>query len=167
MYSRRTQSAGIALLVPACILALSTQTALADDKSVFGYWKSIDSETGKPQSIFRLWEYEGKLVGRIVKLLPKPGEKPQTICSECTGRQHNKPVVDLIFFWGFVRDQGSDRKWVDGTVLNPRDGKSYHCEAELSEDGKTLHVFGYIRFLIKIGGTDVWQRPTPEELQGL
>jgi uncharacterized protein (DUF2147 family) len=172
MHSRRTQFASIGLLaVAACIAgALSTQTASASsdkDKSVLGYWKHIDDDSGKTQSIFKLFEYKGKLVGRIEKVFPTPGKRAQTNCTECSGSQKGKPVVGLIFFWDFVRDSDSDRKWVDGQILNPDDGKTYNAEAELSEDGKTLKVFGYIRILVKIGGSSVWQRPTPEELAGL
>jgi uncharacterized protein (DUF2147 family) len=180
MSLRRSQRPSVWLLVVASILTLSsstlsTSTASADkssetvapDKAVLGYWKHVDDDTGKAQSIFKLFEYQGKLVGKIVKVFPKAGEKPQTVCSECEGRQKDKPVVGLIFFWDFVRDKENNRKWVDGKILNPADGKTYSCEAELSADAKTLNVFGYVRILVKVGGTSVWQRPTPEELQGI
>jgi uncharacterized protein (DUF2147 family) len=167
MNFRKTLSAGMSLLVLVCILALSTQTAFADTKSVFGYWKHIDKDTGQTQSIFQLFEDKGKLVGRIEKVFPTPGKSAQTICSACAGAQKNKPVVGMIFFWNFARAQAADGKWIDGKILNAEDGKVYDAEAELSEDGKTLKVFGYIRILFKIGGSSVWQRPTAAELQGL
>lgn len=179
MVFRRTHSAGALLLALASILALSAQTAVADkapDKtqnaaggknSVLGYWKHVDDDTGKTQSIFRLFEYKGKLVGRIEKTFPIPGKKAQKICDECPGAQKNKPVVGLIFFWNFVPDEDDAGKWVDGKILNPEDGNTYNAEAELSKDGKTLKVFGYVRILFKIGGSSVWQRPTPAELKGL
>ncbi|HMJ51315.1 MAG TPA: DUF2147 domain-containing protein [Polyangiaceae bacterium] len=167
MNFRGTQSAAMFILVLASILALPTETALADDRSVHGYWKHIDEDTGQTQSIFQLFEHKGKLVGRIEKIFPKPGKNAQTVCSECAGAQKNKPLVGLIFVWDFVRDQAAAGKWVDGKILNPADGKIYNAEAELSEDGKTLKVFGYIRILFKIGGSSVWQRLTAAELQGL
>jgi uncharacterized protein (DUF2147 family) len=170
MDSRRTRLAGIGLLVFVAIAALTTQRASAAgkiDKAVLGYWKHVDEDTGKTQSIFKLFEYKGKLVGRIEKVFPKAGKPAQLACTECSGSQKNKPVAGLIFFWDFVRDDDEPRKWVDGQILNPEDGNTYHAEAELSEDGKTLKVFGYIRLLVKIGGSSVWQRPTPEELQSL
>jgi uncharacterized protein (DUF2147 family) len=167
MYSRRTLSLGTWLLLLTSIVTLSTSTAFADDKGVFGYWKRIDEDTGKPLSIFRLWEDKGKLIGKIVKVFPKQGQKAQALCSECSGAQHDKPVTGLIFLWGFSREEGNANKWVDGKVLNPEDGKTYNCEVELAEDGKTLNVFGYMRLLFKVGGTSKWQRATPEEIQAL
>jgi uncharacterized protein (DUF2147 family) len=168
----RKISAGIALLVLASLLTLSsTHTASAagagDDKAVLGFWKHLDDDTGKTQSIFKLFMYEGKLVGKIVKVFPKAGKPAQTVCTECEGRQKNKPISGLIFFWDFVRDEDGPGKWTDGKILNPEDGKTYNATAELSKDGKTLKVFGYIQVLVKLGGTSVWKRPTPEELQGL
>lgn len=172
MYSRRTKAAGSWLLVLGSVFLLSAQTAGAaggqsTDKTVFGYWKSVDKETGKTQSIFRLWEDKGKLLGRILKVYPKANGTIQKTCDECPGKTKGKPVEGLIFFWNFVRDDGSNVKWVDGKVLNPEDGRTYNCELELGEDGKTLKVFGYIRLLFKVGGTNVWQRPTAEELKSI
>jgi hypothetical protein len=43
----------------------------------------------------------------------------------------------------------------------------YDAEAELAADGKSLKVFGYIRVIVKIGGSSVWKRPTAAELEGL
>lgn len=166
MYLHRTRFVGVWLLGVASILTLSTQTGFADDKGVFGYWKVIDEDTGKTQSVIRIWEDKGKLVGRIVKVfIKRGGGKPQPTCTECSGSLHNKPIDGMVFIWNFVRDEGSERKWVEGKVLNPEDGNTYNCELELSKDGKTLSMYGFIRVLVKIGGTSTWVRPTPEEIQ--
>jgi uncharacterized protein (DUF2147 family) len=167
MYLRGTRSAGTKFLVLASFLTLSAQSAFADDKGVYGYWKHVDEDTGRTTSIFKLFEYQGKLVGKILKTFPKPGVKAQTVCTECSGSLKDKPIAGMVFFWNFVRDDENPNKWVDGKVLNPEDGKTYNAEAELSDGGKTLAVFGYIRLLVKVGGTSKWQRPTPEELQRL
>lgn len=166
MYSRTMQSAGL-FLVLASLLTLSARTAGAAAPNVYGYWKTLDRDTGKVQSIVKLFEHEGKLVGKVIKQFPKPGEKLNTVCSECNGKQKGKPVVGLIFFWGFEREEGSSTKWVDGTILNPSDGKTYNGEAELSADGQTLSVYGYVSFLVKLGGTSTWKRPSPEELKSI
>ena len=166
MQWRRTQWIGVWLLGAASMLTLSRQTALAKDEAIFGYWKYTDEDTGKTQSVIRLWEDKGKLVGRIVKVFMKRGGgRPQATCSECPGAQRNKPIDGMIFMWNFVRDEGRDTKWVEGKILNPEDGKTYNCELTLSKDRKTLAMYGYIRVLIKLGGTTTWQRPTPQEIQ--
>jgi len=161
------QGVSALVLALACMFASTWSTASAENKGVYGYWKHVDEETGKTQSIFKLFEYQGKLVGKIVKVFPKNGKSAQTLCTECEGRQKNKPVAGLIFFWDFVRDDDDKNKWVDGKILNPEDGKTYSAEAELADGGQSLKVFGYVRLLVKVGGTSTWKRPTPAELQGL
>ena len=156
---------GFALI--ASIVVLSEKPAFAEEKTVLGYWKHIDDDSGQTQSIFKLFESKGKLVGQIAKTFSTPKKKAQTICTECTGSQKNKPIVGLVFFWDFVRDKDEPNKWIDGKILNPEDGKVYNAEAELSRDGKTLKVFGYIRIVFKIGGSSVWRRPTPAEMKGI
>jgi uncharacterized protein (DUF2147 family) len=151
-------------LVVAAISLLPIGPAFAQNKGVFGYWKSINGETGKPQTIIRLWEYRGKLVGTIVKIFPKPGDNANPVCNECRGTQRNKPIIGLSFLWGFVRDEGDDQKWVNGNILDPRDGQQYHCQLELADGGNKLNIFGYVRLLFKIGKTDVWLRATPSEV---
>lgn len=168
------QSSGALLLALASILALSmlsTQTVSAansqGEQGVYGYWKSIDKDTGKTQSIFKLFDDKGKLAGKIVKIFPKPGEKHSSICTDCEGARKGKPKVGMVFFWNFAPEDDKPRKWVDGKILNPDDGKIYKAEATLSQDGKELSVYGYIRILFKIGGTNVWTRPTAAELDGI
>lgn len=161
----RSVAFGFALI--ASMVVLSAEPAYAEEKTVFGFWKHIDDDSGQTQSIFKLFESQGKLVGRIEKTFSTPKKKAQTICTECTGSQKNKPIAGLIFFWDFVRDKDDPNKWVDGKILNPEDGKVYSAEAELAKDGQSLKVFGYIRVLIKIGGSSVWKRPTAAEIKGL
>jgi uncharacterized protein (DUF2147 family) len=162
------RAVGLCLVLLAGLFVGSTQKASAgENNGVFGYWKNVHEKSGKTQSIFRVWEDKGKLVGKILKTFDVPGEPAQDKCTECAGSQKDKPVQGLIFFWGFERDKDNPRKWVDGKILNPRDGKTYNCEAELSEDGKTLNVYGYIRVIVKLGGTSVWQRPSGDELRGI
>jgi uncharacterized protein (DUF2147 family) len=152
-------------LVVAAISLLPIRPAFAQNNGIFGYWKAIDSETGQPQTIIRLWEYQGKLIGSIVKVFPQPGKKNNPVCDECRGPLHNKPIIGLNFLWGFVRDGGDDRKWVNGNILDPRDGERYHCQLELADGGNKLNVFGYVRLLFKIGRTEVWLRASPEEVR--
>jgi uncharacterized protein (DUF2147 family) len=159
-------------LISACVVALvsvlavhSTATA---DEGAFGYWKATDKETGKTLSIFRVWEDKGKVVGKIVKQFPKPnGDKAQELCTECSGAQKDKPVLGMIFLWGLEKDGENANKWVSGKVLNPEDGKTYNAEITYSPQEKTMTIYGYIKMLVKLGGSNVWKRPTPEEMKGI
>ena len=165
---RRTSLLFATVLTLVCALKVAAEGKPVADKNIYGYWKSLDKDSGKTQSIFRLWEDKGKLVGKVIKTFPRPnGEKPQERCTECSGAQKDKPVVGLIFLWGLSLDDENPRKWVEGKVLNPEDGKTYNAELTLSDDAKTLTIYGYIKMLVKLGGSNVWQRPTTAELEGI
>lgn len=154
----------VTLLAATWLLSSSvTAAAPKPDEAIFGYWKIFDPDTGKVLQVVRLWEDHGKIIGKIMKRPPKPGEKVPVVCSECTGAQKDKPLEGLIFMWGLSPDADNPRKWIEGKVLNPNNGKVFNVELELSEDKKTVKVFGYMKLLVKVGGTHVWQRASVED----
>jgi len=154
------------VLVPlACALTLLTLTVArssAKDGSATGLWKTIDDKTHKPKSIARLWEVDGELKGKIERIFPEPGEGPDPLCDKCPGDKHNQHVVGMEFLWGFHRD-GDD--WVDGRVLDPDNGKTYHARVRVLDGGRRLQLYGYIKILIKIGRSQTWERATEADLR--
>jgi uncharacterized protein (DUF2147 family) len=124
--------------------------------SPVGYWKTIDDKTAEVKSIVKIWIAEdGTLKGRVEKVFPKPGEPPDPKCDKCQGDKKDQPVIGMEFMWGFT---GSGAKWMDGEILDPENGKVYHCQLEVIENGKKLKVFGYIRVIFKIGRSQTWLR---------
>jgi uncharacterized protein (DUF2147 family) len=130
--------------------------------SALGLWKTVDDNTHKARSIVRIWEEGGRLKGRIEKVFLRPGEGPNDPCTKCPGAFKNKPSIGMEFLWGFEPDGDS---WVDGNVLDPDNGKIYHCELIPAADGKSLRVFGYIRVIFKIGRSQTWFRASEADLQ--
>ncbi|MFK7923326.1 MAG: DUF2147 domain-containing protein, partial [Bacteroidia bacterium] len=51
---------------------LMTLTTFA--QSPVGKWKTIDDETNKPKSIVEIYEKDGKLYGKVIKLFREPSE---------------------------------------------------------------------------------------------
>lgn len=127
-----------------------------------GYWKTFDDDTHELESIVKLWIEKDRLMGRIVKLFPKPDEDPDPLCDKCPGKRKNQKIRGMIFLWGFTRE--GDR-WVEGKILDPENGKTYHCRVEVVEDGKKMKVFGYIKIIFKIGRTQTWVRTDKESLK--
>ena len=64
----------------------------------------------------------------------------------------DRPIVGLQLLRGFR--QASERRWTDGTIYNPEDGKTYRSKLELA-DSRTLKVSGCVLFFCK---TQVWRR---------
>jgi uncharacterized protein (DUF2147 family) len=116
--------------------------------SVVGHWQTIDDETGKAKSIVEVFERDGKLFGKVEQLLLKPND---SLCKECKGDLHNKPIVGMEILQGLKLD---DDVYSGGEILDPANGKTYRCKLWLKDDG-TLSVRGYIGFLFR---TQTWHR---------
>jgi uncharacterized protein (DUF2147 family) len=139
--------------IVAPLLALCSFAANAADAT--GRWKTIDDETGKPKSIVEVYKTtEGKLAGKVVEIL-STDRGPNPLCDKCKGENKDKPIKGMVILWGLTQDDASH--WSGGTVLDPNKGKSYKSKIELSEDGNTLKMRGYIG-IEALGRTQNWLR---------
>ncbi len=121
-------------------------------QSVLGKWKTIDDETGDPKSIVEIYEKNGKVYGKIIKLFRKPGEDPDPICDKCPreDERFNKKIIGMEILRDMTK---SGSEYSGGTVLKPDEGKIYRCKIWL--EGKELMVRGYWGILYR---TQTWQR---------
>jgi len=119
--------------------------------SVEGTWINIDDETRVKKSEITLYVEEGKLYGRIERLLLP--EDQGKICSNCKGKDKDQPIEGLIIVKGLSKD---GNEWTAGDILDPANGKSYDCTIKL-DDANTLNVRGFLGFSF-LGRTQIWQR---------
>jgi uncharacterized protein (DUF2147 family) len=124
---------------------------LLQTPSVEGTWVNIDDETGVAKSEIELYVEEGKLYGRVLRLLVPEDQGKK--CVNCKGSDKNKPIEGLLIVRGLSRD---DAAWTDGKIMDPANGKSYDCTIRL-EDPNTLNVRGFLGFSF-LGRTQVWKR---------
>lgn len=120
-------------------------------ESIEGTWITQDDATGKKKSEVLIYKENGKLYGRITKLLlPEDlGKK----CVNCKGRNKDEPMAGLVI----INDlQLENDTWEDGTILDPKSGKVYDCYIDF-EDNNTIKVRGYMGFSI-LGRTQIWKR---------
>jgi len=123
----------------------------AQSQSVIGKWKTIDDVTGKPKSIVEIYEKSGKIYGKVIEILEEQNKK--RTCTECSGDDHNKPVLGLMIIKGLTKE---GNEYSNGKILDPKTGKLYKCFITL-EDKDKLKVRGYIGISI-IGRTQYWHR---------
>ncbi len=120
---------------------------MADD-SIFGSWKTIDDNTGKPKSIVRLFKKDNKLYGEVIKLFNKLDEDQDPLCDKCTDHRKDKKVIGMQIISGLRFEDG---KWKDGKILDPETGTTYECE--IWRDKEKLNVRGYVFLFFR---TQTW-----------
>lgn len=128
--------------------------SIADNASPVGLWRTIDDSTGKAKSLVRIVEVNGEFRGTIEKLLREPNEDQNPLCDKCTGDKKDKPVIGMTIITGMKAD---DKIFSGGTILDPNNGKTYKSKMWLEDQGKKLHVRGFIGMAL-LGRTQIWLR---------
>jgi uncharacterized protein (DUF2147 family) len=122
--------------------------------SPVGRWETVDDATGKVTSVVVIWEANGRLYGRIEKLINPDSKDPDPRCTRCEGEMKNRPLVGLRILWDLRKEGG---QWAEGKILDPDNGKEYRCRLEVESGGKKLKVRGFIGFSL-FGRTQCWLR---------
>src|SRR6202140_1704597 len=138
--------AGLALL-----LALGS-AGQAAEPSASGLGQK--AEGGKPVLWILFVDHDGIFEGIMAKTFPLPGEDPNEVCAKCTEDGKNAPWLGISFIRNMKRD---GRKYDDGNVLDPRDGKIYNAKMHVSPDGQTLTMRGYWGISL-LGRDEIWYR---------
>ena len=137
-----------AVLVPAAAFA-------ADD--ITGLWKTIDDETGNAKAVIAVYEYGGKVYGRVIASFDDDGK----YIDDDMYRQINRspylvgePAFNALTIIWDMKDKG--RKWAGGKIMDPGDTEDkrpsiYDCE--MWKEGRNLVVRGQILFF---GRNQTW-----------
>jgi len=123
---------------------------ISTNAQIIGKWKTVDDEDGVEKSIVEIYEKNGKLQGRVDKLLPAA---TVTHCAECPGELKNKPLVGMEILVDLTKNETGGE---DGEILDPKSGKWYTCYMELVSPDK-LKLRGYIG-IPTFGRTQYWYR---------
>ncbi|HEY0662352.1 MAG TPA: DUF2147 domain-containing protein, partial [Lysobacter sp.] len=94
----------LTLLFALPLLAVSTAAfTQASSNPLIGRWKTFDDETGKAMSITEVYATKsGGLAAKVVETL----NKPNAVCTECTGAQKNKPIAGMLVLWDLKQTDG-------------------------------------------------------------
>ncbi|NRD71002.1 DUF2147 domain-containing protein [Psychrobacter okhotskensis] len=116
-------------------------------------WQTIDDKTGEKKAIIQLSESNGKVSGKIIKVLNK--ENAKAVCTKCLGSLKNQPVEGLQILSGLKAD--GNNKWSDGKLVDPESGKTYSGKLTLSDNGQSLDLRGYVGSPL-FGRSQTWKR---------
>jgi uncharacterized protein (DUF2147 family) len=116
-------------------------------------WQTIDDKTGEKKAIIQLYENNGRVSGKIIKVLDR--EKAKAVCTKCPGSLKNQPIEGLRILTGLKAD--GNNRWRDGKLVDPESGKVYSGKLTLSNNGQSLDLRGYVGTPL-FGRSQTWQR---------
>ena len=146
-------AAGVVALLQAGVSVVLAEPQSPAPPSVVGLWEQVDND-GRVGSWFRIYESNGVYMGDIVKMFVKPGDQENPICTKCAGDQKNQPTIGLTLIKGMQR---KGLYYENGSILDPRDGSVYQARMELSPDGRSLTLRGFVGIAL-FGQSQTWRR---------
>lgn len=131
-----------------------TSIAQNEADKIIGTWM-----TGEKKGKITIYKKGNKYYGKL-SWLKDPNDKngnPLKDKENPDESLRDRPILGLEILSGFEYDD--DLEWEDGEIYDPESGNVYNCEMELSEDGNTLYVRGYIGYSwMGLGRTQEWTR---------
>ena len=121
--------------------------AQANPDAILGIWFNEEKDAK-----IKVYKENGKFYGKIVWHKTGDDISPYDENNPDPELQKRKKL-GLVILNDFEADDG---KWEDGTIYDPKSGKTYSCVIKLQKDG-SLHVRGYIGISL-IGRTTIWTK---------
>jgi len=132
------------------VLPLLAQKASPAD-AILGIWYNAEKDAK-----IDVYKENGKFFGKVIWLknpLDDKG-KPKTDIENPDPTLRTRPRLGLIVLTNLAYKEGS--KYEKGKIYDPKNGKTYSCQAELANP-KLLKLRGYIG-ISAIGRTSEWMR---------
>ena len=131
--------------------ALLAQT----ENKIVGVWLTQDKDS-------KVQIYKGKdgsFHGAIVWLKePTRNGQPKKDDKNPDAKLKSRPIMGLNLLAGFHFDK-DENEWIDGTIYDPKSGKTYKCLMWFDGDPNMLHVKGFIGFSL-MGKEIQWTKST-------
>lgn len=132
------------------IFLLATITVFGQSAdAIVGKWINSDSEAH-----IQIYKKGNQYYGKLVWLKnPNDGGKAKQDVKNPNANLRSRAILGLEILKGFSFNDGV---WENGTIYDPKSGKTYSCKLTIHEKDK-LNVRGYIGISL-IGRTDTWTR---------
>jgi uncharacterized protein (DUF2147 family) len=141
------------LSISGLFLVIFTYGQVNTADKILGKWLNEDQDAH-----VQIYKENGMYFGKIV-WLKEPNELdtglPKLDDENEDETLRSRPVMGLILLKDFVYDD-DDLEWEDGTIYDPKNGKTYDCYMNFDENG-ILKIRGYIGFSW-IGRNTYWTR---------
>lgn len=128
--------------------------------SLSGYTQGKDAILGKwinstGEAHVLISKRSDKYFGKIVWIKNPKGTEGtvKTDLKNPDASLRKQPILGMEILKNFVYDGG---KWTDGTIYDPKSGKTYSCNMTIKNNG-SLSMRGYIGISL-IGRSEIWKR---------
>lgn len=130
-------------------LMLSSTISAQDADAILGEWYTTEKDAR-----IEIFKDQNKYHGRIIWMdEPEIDGKPVLDENNVDKSKKGRPIMGMRLLNDFKFNNG---KWDDGTIYDPRDGKTYSCTLKKKNDN-TLEVRGYVGVSL-IGKTVEWTK---------
>lgn len=133
------------------LLFLATVIYAQSDK-IAGYWMTSEGES--QIKIFKATN--GKYYGRIEWLKENKDKKDINNPDE---KLRDRKLLGMQILKGFTYDQ-SKKRWINGTIYDPDNGKTYDCYMWFENNPDLLIIKGYVMGMKFLGRQTRWVRET-------
>lgn len=142
----------VAPLFALCAFALSARAQ--GNACIAGTWANDDATA-------RVLIYptkSGGYAGKIIWLKePNYEGKPKVDRRNPDEKLRSRPVMGLVILKGFKAGESGATVFDDGSIYDPKNGKTYDCKITCMEGGQKLSIRGYMGISM-IGRSTVWSR---------
>lgn len=114
-------------------------------------WKTIDDETKQPKALVKFTEQKNGTLTATIQTILVASEANS--CTQCEGPYKNKSLKGVTIVQNLKNVGGNS--YDNGTIMDPKNGKSYKLKGELA--GNKLNLRGYIG-IAALGRNQTWIR---------
>jgi len=138
------------------ILLLTTKVFSQADK-VVGFWLTAEGDSQIEISKMSNGCYSGKVAWMKNDQNAKDDKNPEL-------KLKNRKIMGLQILSNF-RFNEKDNEWVEGTIYDPKNGKSYDCYMWFEKDKNELMIKGFVLGVRFLGRETSWKRENKLRLQ--
>ena len=116
-------------------------------------WKTIDDTTKQPKAIVKFTEQKNGTLSATIQSVLTKGE--ENSCTKCEGPYKDKSLKGLTIVRDLKNVGGTS--YENGSILDPKTGKTYKLKGSLASGGQKLELRGYIG-ISALGRNQTWIR---------
>ena len=137
-----------------CILSLiSAKGLLSQENKIIGTW--LNEEATSHIRIFKATN--GNYYGKIEWLKTEP---ERLDVHNPNPEKQKQPLMGLLILRGFSYNT-DEAQWENGTIYDPKVGKTYDCYMWFDGNDDQLYIKGYVLGMRFIGRETTWKRVKP------